>query len=531
MAKLRALLFATVVLFALSSFGDAQNTPAQDQDTPTLRVTSSLVFLDVTVLDKKGNPVTRGLNQDDFTITEDGKPQRIFSFEAPQEHTTRSDRKETGIPARSPVTILVLDLLNSRFEDFAFIRYSVRKFLMSQPATLPAPAEMLVVGNQSLDMIQGFTRNRADLLYALQHLPPALPYKRMNPSFFWERFVQSLDALQQIALQNRGVHGRKNVIWVGHGGPNIMLDPITFPGNTSVKLLRYVHSTTNLLVDARISLFVIYPGLRVNAPTPFFSAQEADADIGETDPFAGDINFGLFVNETGGKLFYNRNDVDAEIARSQQLGSNYYTLTYQPQNSDANGKFRRIRVRLRDASLRVVTKAGYYALNRDEIDPQQRQMINIAEAVQATVPFNSLGVDITNIVRHSDSRTVEFTAVLRTKGLDFVPDGNGKFKLAVIAAAASLNADRAILASRMRQVRLVANTDDLKHLPDVAARFQFTVPIPRRMKNIRVAIEDQDRGQIGTAEIDRRLIASAPNAPTPNPLLRPPSSRPASSTP
>ena len=54
---------------------------------PTLQVTSRLVFLDVTVLDKKGNPVVTGLGKDDFTITENKKPQRIFSFEAPQRHT------------------------------------------------------------------------------------------------------------------------------------------------------------------------------------------------------------------------------------------------------------------------------------------------------------------------------------------------------------------------------------------------------------------------------------------------------------
>jgi hypothetical protein len=49
--------------------------------------------------------------------------------------------------------------------------------------------------------------------------------------------------------------------------------------------------------------------------------------FGDDEPFSGDINFGLFVNETGGKLFYNRNDIGNEIRRSEQLGSEYYTLT------------------------------------------------------------------------------------------------------------------------------------------------------------------------------------------------------------
>ena len=63
--------------------------------------------------------------------------------------------------------------------------------------------------------------------------------------FFWERFAQSIDALQQIALQNRGVPGRKNIVWVGHGGPNVYLDPVEFPAKFLNALTQYVHSTTN----------------------------------------------------------------------------------------------------------------------------------------------------------------------------------------------------------------------------------------------------------------------------------------------
>jgi hypothetical protein len=53
-----------------------------------------------------------------------------------------------------------------------------------------------------------------------------------------------------------------------------------------------------MLVDARMTLFVIYPGLRVHGGGFSLSATSADAAIGDDDPFAGDIDFGVFVNET-----------------------------------------------------------------------------------------------------------------------------------------------------------------------------------------------------------------------------------------
>ena len=78
----------------------------------------------------------------------------------------------------------------------------------------------------------------------------------MNSSFFVERFVQSIDALQQIALQNKGVPGRKNIVWVGHGGPNLSM--AAYNGLPVLdELKEYARATTNMLVDARITLFVI----------------------------------------------------------------------------------------------------------------------------------------------------------------------------------------------------------------------------------------------------------------------------------
>lgn len=294
MLSVRALLCAATLL-EVSSLRPlkAQAQPGA-ADTPTFRVTTRLVFLDITVLDNKGRPVVKGLTKDDFTITESKKPQRIFSFEAPESHANVNT--EDNNPAnKAPVTVLVLDLLNSRFEDFAYIRYQVRTYLEAQPAHLNSPTELMVLSNSSLELVLAYTRSKEDLVYALNHVPAALFFKLMNGSFWGERFGQSIDALQQIALQNKGVPGRKNIVWVAHGGPSLFTESLTVPEVD--ELNQYVHATTNMLVDARMSLFVIYPGLRVNGRGRRMSEMSAVADIGDDDPFSGDINFGVFVNE------------------------------------------------------------------------------------------------------------------------------------------------------------------------------------------------------------------------------------------
>ncbi len=258
------------------------NLPASS--VPTLRVTSRLVFLDVTVLDKDGRPVVSGLTKSDFTITDDKQPQRIFSFEPPEAHTV-ANHASADVQPTAPLTIFVLDLLNSNFQEFAFIRYSMEKYLETQPARLTSPAEMIVIGNQSLDLVQSYTQNKEDLLFALKHVSAVLPYKEMSGSSLGERFGQSIDALQQIALQNKGVPGRKNIVWVGAGGPS--LNTSSLPLSAKDQIHRYVHATTNMLVDARISLFVIYQGLKAQGLNSI-STIDANSEIGNDGPFAGE---------------------------------------------------------------------------------------------------------------------------------------------------------------------------------------------------------------------------------------------------
>jgi VWFA-related protein len=509
---------AAAAFLSAGAGGQAASAPSQ---TTTFQVTSKLVFLDVTVLDKKGKPVTTGLTKDDFTITEGREPQRIFSFEAPDAHALEAGESADNPDGKAPRTIIVLDQLNSSFQDFAYIRWEVKRFLNSQPKELPAPMEMMVAGNDSLELVQNYTRNREDLLDALKTIPAAIAYK-LGGSFYFERLGESFEALQQIALENGGLPGRKNILWVGHGSPGVNTVALDYVTGNEVQ--QYAHTITNLLVDARISLFVIYPGLPVSirhSLTP--NIFDADMDIGDGGPFAttGDVNFGLFVDETGGKLFYNRNDVDEEMREAERMGSEYYTLTYQPRGGDDNGRFRRIRVAMRDPNLRAVTKAGYYAPDRKAaVDPRLQLAESVVEAARSTIPFNALEVTISGVVRHPDTQTAEFTVDLQPKQLSWMPGDQGRSSTTLIVDAASLSDDRRLLTSKLQLLTIGANSQDTAKLaagPGIPV--SFTLHIPRHAKSVRVVMETETGNRIGAAEVSRKAIDAAPAEPTPQPQL------------
>jgi VWFA-related protein len=507
----------------LTIVADGQTAGASTQ-TPTFQVTSKLVFLDVTVLDKKGKPVTAGLTRDDFTITENRQPQPIFSFEAPDTHALQNGASAENPDGKAPRTILVLDQLNSSFQDFAYIRWEVNRFLESQPKELPAPTEMMVAANDSLELVQNYTRNRDDLLEALRELPPGIPYK-LGGAFYSERLEESFDMLQQIALENGGVPGRKNILWAGHGGPGVNTVGLDFDIGNEVQ--QYAHMVTNLLVDARISLFVIYPGLPVAVRNPFTrSVEDAEMDIADGGPFAttGDVNFGLFVDETGGKLFYNRNDVDEEMREAERMGSEYYTLTYQPHGGDDDGRFRRIRVTMRNPNLRAVTKAGYYAPDRKApADPHAQLVESVVEAARSTIPFTALDVSISDLVRHPDTQTAQFTARLRPGQLSWQPADNGRSVTNLAIAAASLSEDRRLLTSKLQWMTIQVNSQNLAKVDTgPAIPVSFTLRIPKHAKSVRVVMETETGNRIGAAEVSRKAIDAAPAEPTPQPQLNGP---------
>ena len=136
-------ILGSLILAAGTTLGGAQQPvpSTAPYHSPTLQVNSRLVFLDVTVLDSKGHAVTQGLTKEDFIITEGRKPQRIFSFEPPEVHVADVENSQ----AEPPVTIFVLDQLNSTFEQMAYIRYQVHMYLARQPDLLDSPAEVLLL--------------------------------------------------------------------------------------------------------------------------------------------------------------------------------------------------------------------------------------------------------------------------------------------------------------------------------------------------------------------------------------------------
>src|SRR5258708_39874972 len=81
------------------------------------------------------------------------------------------------------------------------------------------------------------------------------------------------------------------------------------------------------------------------------------------------------AQSTGGKAFYNRNDLIVGLRTSLEDGATYYTLSYYPDNKKWDGKFRVITVKSARPGVNLRYRLGYYAVGPEAAAQGERNML------------------------------------------------------------------------------------------------------------------------------------------------------------
>lgn len=498
-----------------------------DEALPTLKISTKLRVLDVTVVDKHGNPVTTGLSKKDFTITDNKTKKDILSFEAPN---ATPDAKDL-----STETIFVIDHVNTPFEDQAWQQREMELYLKDQGERLNQPTELLLLKDNGLQTVEGFTQDRGDLLTAVQHMPSEIPI-RLTSNWDIENLSLAMSALEEIALQTRTTPGRKNVIWIGSGGAGVNTD-----GAYNTQLLqRFVKRTANGLVESRVTLFLVLPSLRVGGVVQArgsISQTQTSTDIvngsGQapvqaqaTDPFRGGVNMRMFAQVTGGQLFLNGNDLVTEIHDSLALGTKFYTLSYRPSTDGSDGSFKRIEIKLSNPNLRVLTKNGYYSepKNADVTTADDEARFEVRKAASSEVAFKQITVGVKGVTQYAAERTAVFEIALKPGELKLAQRPDGVWAGEVVIAAVSTDGARDVLANASKAMAVTASTDAVAHANVPLFKLSITLRVPRRTSKLRFVVRDMTSGKIGSADLSRKDVESVPVASGPMPV---PQARPA----
>jgi VWFA-related protein len=184
--RLRLLSFTLFASVGFTALAQAPQ-PSTELPAPSIRITTHMVLVDVVVTDKQGKPVP-GLRPEDFVVEENGKSQKIVSVTTPAENAPHAMAElPPGIysnrpqyRASGPITVMLLDALNTPFKDQAYARGQMLRFLKEQYK----PGERMSVFTLTgpLNELQDLTGDPQILYAALQSYKPLEGEFTPNPS-------------------------------------------------------------------------------------------------------------------------------------------------------------------------------------------------------------------------------------------------------------------------------------------------------------------------------------------------------------
>jgi len=233
-----------------------------------------------------------------------------------------------------------------------------------------------------------------------------------------------LDALNSLARSLAGYPGRKNLIWLSEAFPfTIVIDKSasasdrrlagsdivaattmnTASDRNARDFSREIALTGNLLSNAQVAIYPVnVQGLSGNTdfsvgndPNPIgkpaIITSTLDDEAGKNmnreaeGRMASRSTMNDLAEKTGGKAFYNTNNLEGAVRRSMEDGSIYYTLGYYPENKAWDGKFRRIAIKVARPGVKLHYRLGYYA-----VEPQSYAKLDQAEKTNELAKAMSL---------------------------------------------------------------------------------------------------------------------------------------------
>jgi VWFA-related protein len=351
-------------------------------------------------------------------------------------------------PSSRRITLIVLDFINTRFADQATAREELLKYL-TQSVDVREPTALYTLDRTGIHVIHDFTTDPRILVAALHevngdpdqlvdssndsansagggssggggygsgggHISKASVHKeasslqglmqeaQANFRSFEQRLAieHTLEAMQQVAQALGGYPGRKSLIWASGGFPFTVSGSMGIAPagrDTLADVLPMYERTWELLNNAQISLYPVdVKGLRMvgipsaatsggssmrNPSHSFSHASSRQMDVQST--------FQSFASTTGGRAYYNSNDLVKGFRDAVNDSSEYYMIGYYLDHSNTKSGWRKLTVKVNRDHVEVRARTGFFVTN-STVDPESTRNADISSALQSPLDYTSL---------------------------------------------------------------------------------------------------------------------------------------------
>jgi VWFA-related protein len=537
----------------------------------TLKTATHLVLVDVVATDGKGRPVT-DLTAKDFVVTEDGHPQSVSSFSFQQPALSNELPQTAAAPLPPGVVtniprykkgdiwnVIVLDALNSPMLDQSSTRQELLKVIDKIPNQ---PAAVYILSDR-LRLLQDFSTDPAALkrvIAGLNNKGSALldnakgghEAERYDP-VIWavlpasakaailryegegtasrtrDRLQLTLDALTAIAQNLKSLPGRKNLIWVSEGFP-FSIEPGTIvDARDHVSGRNYtvsISSTANALFDSQIAIYpidsrgIVTSDVYDPASRGFDAIGRPQTQIGLTSTVSEENNnlnvvhssMQEIAERTGGRAFYNRNEIGAAIIESMDDGTTYYTLAYSPANRDWNGKFRRISVKSKRPGVKLRYRLGYFAIQPGTSRSPQEQVAAFAQAMDISSPVSTAILFQARVIPPSEKtkNLVVVNYLIPAAGLSFEESADNLHHASVNCSVEIFSSNGDLVKKDGTNLTAALQPDVYDKVVSEGFPCQEKLALPAGEYTFRLGVRDNATGIIGTADAKVTIASEIP---------------------
>jgi VWFA-related protein len=289
-----------------------------------VRVDTNLVSLNVSVYNDKLKTHVSTLEQKDFAVNEDGRPETISFFAT------------TDVPFD---LVLLIDLSGSTSGKRDLIRQTTQRFI---EAARPSDRLAIVTFSDTTNIVSPLTEDRKQLFESLAKIDGK------GGSNVWDALKFTLDKV----LGPKPLERRRAVVFMTDGVDNALTGSLTgFNGTGSIisfaDLLETVRRNDTLII-------------------PIYLDTESKGSAGLVKTIYGNARktLVLLAEESGGLYYKARkiedlNGVYAQVI--EDLGK-VYSLGYKPTNEKRDGAWRSVKIQIPNRpDLMTRAKPGYYA--------------------------------------------------------------------------------------------------------------------------------------------------------------------------
>ena len=554
MIKFAAILSLILVSVSWARSQSPSPTPPPADETDVVKITTTLIQLDVTVKDRKGKVVT-DLRPDEIEVYENGEKQKIsnFSFISNIRSTEEVEQKEkkdkdttvvlppsTIKPDQVRRTIaLVVDDLTLSFESTYQVRRALKKFVDEQMQEGDLVA--IIRTGAGIGALQQFTNDKRQLYAAIERVRwnaigsggigafapleermdegPQIG-ERTSEEFQreFEDFRESLFATGTLGAINyvvRGMQelpGRKSILLLSDGFKLFVQE-----SGSRVSSDRVMQSLRRLIDMANRASVVVYTmdarGLQFTGLTAADDAggrttQELSQEISSRRDRLIDTQEGLtyLAKQTGGIAYINQNDLSAGIRKILDDQS-YYLIGYQPKEESFDPKtrrFNRVEIKVLRAGTTVRYRSGFFGVSDEKIArPQQTIEARMFHSLTSPFAINDIPLRLNALFYKPPNLSTLFVrSLVHVQGKDLTftdePDGGKKAVFDIVAAGFGDNG--AVVEQISKTYTIVISKEGFARALKRGIVYEFTLPVKKAgAYQLRVALHDHGTDKIGSA--------------------------------